>query len=81
MTMKDCADRLICPGKLGKYRVRRVTIVKTQLTEGEIKKWRGILFGKFGPYVFAMTNDQFRAIYEKLTNKLSQRSNQTTHKR
>jgi hypothetical protein len=55
--------------------------MQEQLTESEIKKRRRILFGKFGTYAFAMTDEQIRAIYEKMPDKFSQHSNQTTHKR
>jgi hypothetical protein len=55
--------------------------MQEQLTESEIKKRRRILFGKFGTYAFAMTDEQIQAIYEKMPDKFSQHSNQTTHKR
>lgn len=55
--------------------------MKKQLTEGEIKNWRRILFGKFGTYALAMTNEQIQTIYEKLPDKFGQPSHQATPKR
>lgn len=55
--------------------------MQEQLTDGEIKKRRKILFGKFGTYAFAMTNEQIQAIYEKMPDKFGQHSYHATHKR
>lgn len=51
--------------------------MKKQLTEVEIKKWRGILVGKFGPYAFAMTNEQIQVVYEKMHSQPNQDLNQS----
>lgn len=55
--------------------------MQKQLTEVEIKNWRRILFGKFGTYALVMTNEQVQVIYEKMPDKSSQYTNQTTPKK
>jgi hypothetical protein len=47
-------------------------MMNKSLTESEIKTRRRILFGKFGPYAFAMTNDEVQMVYDKLSSKSNQ---------
>jgi len=50
-----------------------------KLTDEQIKNWRRVLVGMFGPYALIMPKEQIQQYFDKLNNKISKMPNKPVH--